>query len=70
MAVSAGAAKQKSYPAMTPENIAILFRDWWIDSYGRPPGVHAELTHIGFAQHLLEVQALIQPLQESVNDPE
>jgi hypothetical protein len=55
---------------MTPENIAILFRDWWIDSYGRPPGVHAELTHIGFAQHLLEVQALIQPLQESVNDPE
>lgn len=30
------------------------FKTWWEESYGRPPGTHAVMTHIGFAAHILE----------------
>jgi hypothetical protein len=31
-----------------------VFRDWWQDSYGRPPGTHAVMTHVAFAKHVLQ----------------
>jgi hypothetical protein len=29
------------------------FREWWQSSYGMPPGTHAVMTHVGFAEWLL-----------------
>lgn len=37
------------------EQIEEEFRKWWKDSYGRPPGNHAVMTHVPFAVHILEV---------------
>jgi hypothetical protein len=50
---------------MTEDTIRAMFREWWVESYGRPPGVHAEMTHVAFAQHLLSLNELIQPVAES-----
>ena len=36
------------------ELIRNAFTAWWVDSYGRPPGTHAVMTHVSFAQHVLE----------------
>jgi hypothetical protein len=30
------------------------FRQWWIESYGVPPGTHAVMTHTAWAQHVLQ----------------
>ena len=35
------------------ELIRNAFTAWWTDSYGRPPGTHAVMTHVSFAQHVL-----------------
>ena len=35
------------------ELIRNAFTTWWIDSCGRPPGTHAVMTHVSFAQHVL-----------------
>jgi len=29
------------------------FREWWQSSYGMPPGTHAVMTHVAWAQHLM-----------------
>jgi hypothetical protein len=34
--------------------IQAAFRDWWIDSYNRPPNPQAVMTHVAFAEHILE----------------
>jgi hypothetical protein len=39
-------------PMDTPA-IEAAFRDWWIDSYNRPPNPQAVMTHVAFAQHIL-----------------
>ena len=36
------------------------FRDWWIDSYNRPPNPQALMTHVAFAQHVLALAELIE----------
>ena len=36
------------------------FAEWFADSYGRPPAAQAVLTHVGFAQHILQLQELMQ----------
>jgi hypothetical protein len=36
------------------ELISAAFSAWWQDSYGRPPGTHAVMTHTAFAKHVLE----------------
>jgi hypothetical protein len=36
------------------QQIHELLTAWWTDSYGRPPGTHAVMTHVAFAQHVLE----------------
>jgi hypothetical protein len=48
---------------MNETSIAAAFEDWWIDSYGMPPGPHARMTHVAFAAHLLELVELMQPSQ-------
>ena len=37
------------------ELINAAFSAWWQDSYGRPPGAHAAMTHVAFAKHVLEI---------------
>lgn len=29
------------------------FRKWWQESYGLPPGPHAVMTHVAWAEHVL-----------------
>ena len=29
------------------------FRQWWQESYGVPPGPHAVMTHVAWAQHMM-----------------
>jgi hypothetical protein len=36
------------------EQLRQAFTEWWVDSYGSPPGSHAVMTHVAFAQHVLE----------------
>lgn len=48
---------------MSDDAIREAFRSWWVDSYGRPPGVHAEMTHVAFAQHLLSLNEPVQPAE-------
>ncbi len=40
------------------EQIDALFRQWWLESYPAAPGVHAAMTHTGFAAWLLQRQQL------------
>lgn len=42
-----------------------VFRNWWQDSYGLPPGTHAVMTHVAWAQHVL-AQAPPAPSAELV----
>jgi hypothetical protein len=37
----------------TTDEIELAFRDWWIDSYKRPPTAQATMTHVAFARHVL-----------------
>lgn len=46
---------------MNQAAIEIAFKEWWEESYGRPPGVHAAMTHVAFAEHLLELLKLMEP---------
>ena len=46
---------------MNEQSLEAAFRQWWQDSYGRPPGVHAVLTHVGFGAHLLSQLELLGP---------
>lgn len=36
------------------EHLEFLFRQWWAESYATPPGVHAVMTHVGFAAAIYE----------------
>ena len=36
------------------------FKEWWEASYGRPPGTHAVMTHVAFAEHMLRLMELMQ----------
>ena len=40
--------------------IQSAFRDWWEESYKRPPAPHAVMTHVAFAQHVLALAELIE----------
>lgn len=39
---------------MTDNEMEVLFRTWWQQSYPTPPGPHALITHIGWGRFLLE----------------
>lgn len=34
-------------------SLEAAFRKWWQESYGLPPGSHAVMTHVAWAEHLL-----------------
>ena len=44
----------------TTDEIELAFRDWWEDSYKRPPNAQAVMTHVAFAKHVL---ALVERLE-------
>ena len=39
---------------MNETAIRAAFEEWWRDSYGRPPGTHAVMTHAAFAHYILD----------------
>ena len=43
-----------------PDLIEVAFRDWWEDSYNRPPNPQAVMTHVAFAQHVLALAELLK----------
>jgi hypothetical protein len=45
---------------MNQTTLDIAFKEWWEASYGRPPGIHAVMTHVAFAAHILELLELMQ----------
>jgi hypothetical protein len=47
----------------TPDLIEAAFRDWWLDSYKRPPTAQALMTHVAFAKHTLALLELTQDVQ-------
>ena len=40
--------------------IEAAFRDWWLDSYKRPPTAQAVMTHVAFTAHMLELIELLE----------
>ena len=40
--------------------IQAAFRDWWEESYKRPPNAQAVMTHVAFTQHMLELIELLE----------
>ena len=49
---------------MNTSTIEEAFKDWWEDSYGRPPAPHAVMTHVAFAEHLLRVVELLEAVDD------
>jgi hypothetical protein len=45
---------------MDTAQIEAAFRDWWIDSYNRPPNPQAVMTHVAFAEHVLALMELLE----------
>jgi hypothetical protein len=39
---------------MNDNELEVLFRAWWQQSYPTPPGNHALMTHLGWGRYLLE----------------
>lgn len=50
---------------MNEPTLRAAFTEWFADSYGRPPAAQAVLTHVGFAQHVLQLLELMQPAEPS-----
>ena len=44
--------------------IQSAFRDWWEESYNRPPNPQAVMTHVAFAAHMLELIELIEAVDD------
>ena len=44
--------------------IQAAFRDWWEESYKRPPNAQAVMTHVAFTQHMLELIELLEAVDE------
>lgn len=48
----------------TTDEIELAFRDWWEDSYKRPPNAQAVMTHVAFAKHVLQLIELLEAVSE------
>ncbi|MEB3275391.1 MAG: hypothetical protein VKM92_00335 [Cyanobacteriota bacterium] len=48
---------------MNSVSIEAAFKDWWEESYGRAPGTHAVMTHVAFAEHLLQLLELLEAVE-------
>jgi hypothetical protein len=44
--------------------IEAAFRDWWEDSYKRPPNAQAVMTHVAFAKHVIQLAKLFEAVRE------
>ena len=44
--------------------IEATFRDWWIESYNRPPNPQAVMTHVAFIEHMLELIELLEAVDD------
>ena len=44
--------------------IQAAFRDWWEESYKRPPNAQAVMTHVAFAEHMLELIELLEVVSD------
>lgn len=49
---------------LSDNEMEVLFRTWWQQSYPTPPGVHAINTHIGWGQFLLQELGINQQQKE------
>jgi hypothetical protein len=47
-----------------PDLIEVAFRDWWLDSYKRPPTAQALMTHVAFAKHVIQLIHLLEAVGE------
>ena len=45
---------------MNAISIEAAFRDWWEESYKRPPAPHAVMTHVAFTEHMLRLVELLE----------
>ena len=45
-----------------------IFEQWWRDSYGITPGRHAVMTHVAFAEHLLDLIKYTEPRNTEATD--
>jgi hypothetical protein len=45
---------------MNAISIEAAFREWWEESYKRPPVPHAVMTHVSFAEHMLRLVELLE----------
>jgi hypothetical protein len=45
---------------MNAISIEAAFREWWEESYKRPPAPHAVMTHVAFAEHMLQLIELLE----------
>ena len=49
---------------MNATQIETAFREWWEESYKRPPNPQAVMTHVAFTQHMLELIELLEAVDE------
>lgn len=49
---------------MNDTAIKAAFDEWWLESYGKPAGIHAVMTHTAFARHILLLVELMQPVEQ------
>jgi hypothetical protein len=47
-----------------PGLIEAAFRNWWEESYKRPPNAQATMTHVAFAKHVLQLVHLLEAAGE------
>jgi hypothetical protein len=47
-----------------PDLIEAAFRDWWEESYKRPPTAQAVMTHVAFAKHVIQLAKLFEVIGE------
>jgi hypothetical protein len=45
---------------MNAISIEAAFRDWWEESYKRPPAPQAVMTHVAFTEHMLRLVELLE----------
>jgi hypothetical protein len=48
-----------------PDLIEAAFRDWWEESYKRPPNAQAVMTHVAFVNHVLQLVELLEVVSDA-----
>jgi hypothetical protein len=45
---------------MNAISIEAAFREWWEESYKRPPAPHAVMTHVAFAAYMFSLMEMLE----------